>query len=580
MKKENAKKTKFRSKNEGKGKSPRDKMSRENKVDDFGGKSYDPKSNHPSWYKTNEQLAKDTASIPFGYALGVRKDHGVYGDRFNDYAVAGIMRINFMPIYGTLDKITSPLNIASRNIYTNLKSVNSRAKTYDAPDIAIYLCAVDNLLAFHEWMKRIYGLMNTASVTNRYYAEAAVRAAGGDYSDILYNINDYRAYINRFALRISTLPIPANMSVFSRHAWLNSHVWYDSDLPTKAQSYVFSPTGFWKYGLDLDGAGQLTYERLIPDRAHNPELTFNQIKEFGESLISAVLYGAGDEDFNIMGGDILYAYGENNIYRATTISEDYAVIPTYDAWVCDQINNVRAFGILDDSAFTIKQDEEKRFLVQTLELELPNTFNGVIPFNYPWNVYAMDQYVNIYDGDTSADHVMVATRMLQIPLCEVVSSENGWQKRKLVFDAPATEICEDFCVYYYATTTGSNADWKLFRSPNYKSLNFGFYLSGAQSDTASADIIAEAVDSVQGLIDCVGQLASFDRKPLMYNAVLNGYVMQGAAYDMPTIEYTPHANVDLNNYSIISRPVLKQMNETILLAMFGIDEFGKQISLK
>jgi hypothetical protein len=553
----------------------------ENLYEDRG--NYINKGNHPSWYKTNEQLAKDTASIPFGYQLGGRKDHGPYGGKFNDYAVAGIMRLNYMPTYGHLENITAPLNIASRNIYTFLKSVNSRAKTYDAPDIALYMCAVDSLLSFHEFMKRIYGLMNTASVTNRYYAEAAVRAAGGDYNDILGNINDFRAYINTFALRMSTLAIPAEFSIFARHAWLNAHVWYDSENPTKAQSYVFCPSGFWKYKLDDDGAGMLSYSRISAyGEESKTELTFNQIKTIGEELISAVLYGAGDEDFNIMGGDILYAYGESKIYRATTITEDYAVVPKYDSWVCDQINNCRAYGIPTDKSQLIKQDADKRYLTHTVKIQLNNTFHGDV-MEYPWNSFVMDQYVNLFDGDTSSDHVMVATRLLNIP-----NPSTEGDHRVLEFLAIATELVENFTCYYYASLTGRAADWRLYRSGvNTSSLLIAEVTVDAL-DNAYEQYPVDALNAIaamnSGVSNVIAQYSVFDRKPIMYinkltvdtnrdeDDTYHGRIVRGNT--------TGDAVIDLNNYSIISYATLKQMNDTILLAMFGIDEFGKQISLK
>lgn len=551
---------------------------------------YRKSGNHPSWYKTNEQLAKDTASIPFGYALGARKSHGPYGDRFNDYAVPGIMRINYMPTYGHLDNITAPFNIASRNIYTFLKSVNSRAKSYDAPDIALYLCAVDSLLSYHEFMKRIYGLMNTASVTNRYYAEAAVRAAGGDYTDILENINDFRAYINRFALRMSTLPIPAEFSIFARHAWLNAHVWYDSALPTKAQSYVFTPSGFWRYNLDDDGAGRMTYDRMPyhPLDDGKGEMTFEEIVKAGEALISAVLYGAGDEDFNIMGGDILYAYGESKIYRATTISEDYVVVPEYDAWVCDQINNARAYGKPDESSNFIQQDSEKRFLKHVVTKTLPKEFQGDALL-YPWNSLVMDQYVNIFDGDTSSDHVMVATRLLNIPN-PVVTGETNYNEietRTLEFLAIASEYVESYVGYYYASLTGNAADWKLFRTNVLTTTLFTVTVTSDALNNANEqyyDHFAAVNDINKGVSDVIAQLSVFDRKPLMY--VNNLEVQTQRDEDMNyhgrivVGQSTGNAVVDLNHYSVLSYQTLKQMNDTIMLAMFGIDEFGKQISLK
>lgn len=541
--------------------------------------------NHPSWYKANEQLAKDTASIPFGYQLGGRVDFGPEGDEFNNHAVPGVMRINFTPVYGRLDNIQAPLNIASRNIYTFLKSVNSRAKTYDAPDLALYLIAMDNVISFHEWMKRLYGLMNTASISNRYVAEAMVRAAGADYNSLLVNMNDFRAFINRYALRVSTLPIPSEFSIFARHAWLNSHVWYDSDTKTKAQSYIFVPNGFWRYGLDSDGAGQVEFKPLHLVSQHadgKAQLNFNQIQLYGEALISSVLYGAGDEDFNIIGGDILYAYGKDRIFRATTISEEYAVVPTYDEWVCDQINNLRAFGPLDTTSNFIKQDKDKRYLTHTCSVTLPKTVSqtnsaghqlNMIDFEYPWNNLTMDQYINIMSDDTSPDHMLVATRFLQIPVPVTTATD-----RILEFQNVSSEIATNFCVYYYASETGKAKDWKLYDSGLYKTNNVIPYFGVTQGNEPS-DMHTLNIDNIYGFIDVQGQLASFDRRPLMYAVIANSTGVDSTTATWTANTYIHDPYIDLNNFAVISRSTLTQMNDNVMLAMFGIDEFGKQISL-
>lgn len=516
------------------------------------------------WYVPNQQLLKDVGSLPFTNALGARDFRGTYGDKYNDYSVPGVMRIDYVPTLGYSADVNDAVNICARNIYSFIKSFNSRAKTYDAPDLMLYIISMNSALTYHAWMKRLYGLMNTTSYTNRYYPASVVRAAGGDYDNLLGNITQLRAYINNFAIRLKALPIPDGFNIFKRHEWLTSGVYLDSKDSLKPQSYVFTPSTFYRFGVDEDGAGFCIAHKLL-----NREMTFNDIVNFGEELISPILSGAGEEDFNLIGADILYSYGVDKVRRATTIDESYNILPTYDEWVNDQINNIRCYGDPDIVSLTIRQDPTKNYLIQMPVIHISE--------NKPWNEMVMDQRVNLFSTDTSPEHIIEATRFMYIPEVREYSHD-----RQVLPVSCGTELVTGMQVYYYATLTGKAEDWKLFRSPIWTSVITAAFFPSSDfdidpatgkiyKDTSITLKVEQIIDGTIGMFDALGEFSSFDRHPLLY---LNTSIADNNLTKVSS--YYGHIEItDLNNYASISTSQLRAMNDMALLGLYGLETYGK-----
>lgn len=528
-------------------------------------KEYVSQPNDWRWYVPNQQLLKDVGSLPFTNALGARDYRGTYGDKYNDYSVPGVMRIDYIPTLGYSADINDAVNICARNIYSFIKSFNSRAKTYDAPDLMLYIISMNSALTYHAWMKRLYGLMNTTSYTNRYYPAAAVRAAGGDYDDLLGNITQLRAYINNFAIRLKALPIPDGFNIFKRHEWLTSGVYLDSRDTLKPQSYVFTPSIYYQFGLDQDLAGTCKAVKVT-----QREMTFSEIKSFGENLLAPILSGAGEEDFNLIGADILYSYGVDKVRRAEVIDESYNVLPIYDEWVNDQINNIRCYGEPELNTLNITQDSTKNYLVQMPVISVSST--------KPWNEMVMDQRVNLFSTDTSPEHIIEATRFMYIP---EVREDGG--RRDIMPVSCGTELVSGMQVYYYATLTGKAKDWKLFRSPIWTSIitaafetaeNFEINpLTGKIELGQNVSVTAQQIiDGTIGLFDALGEFSSFDRHPLLYlNTVIS-------PMNDPTKISSHYGHIeitDLNNYASISTSQLRAMNDMALLGLYGLETYGK-----
>lgn len=107
------------------------------------------KDNDPAWYALNPQLLKDAASFPYAWPLGLRLNVGEYGANVNAGSLPGIFAMHWVPTIGYSSDGTSPINVASVNIYTKVRHDNSGHANYDHADYMMYLMAMDSVYAFH-----------------------------------------------------------------------------------------------------------------------------------------------------------------------------------------------------------------------------------------------------------------------------------------------------------------------------------------------------------------------------------------------------------------------------------------------
>lgn len=95
----------------------------------------------------NPQLVKDVASLSFRTPLGSpsglpSRSNPVGRDR---RSIPGIMNLYFVPTIGSSTAgESSAINIAAKNIYSFVRHENSGRINYDAPDLMLYLLALDS----------------------------------------------------------------------------------------------------------------------------------------------------------------------------------------------------------------------------------------------------------------------------------------------------------------------------------------------------------------------------------------------------------------------------------------------------
>ena len=559
------------------------------------------KPNDWRWYAQNEQLLKDSASFPYSWPLGNKLNLGVNAPEVNKGSLPGVMAIWTAPTFGWSDNPNSPVNVAARNIYSFVRHANSGHANYDAPDLMLYMCAMDSIYSYLAFLKRVYGVISTYSYTNRYYPKAVVTAMTVDYDDIQRNLADFRGFINSFAVKVGSMCIPASMSYMAKHMWMYSGLYYDSD-QDKAQTYLFVPNDLYRYTLDNDGAGMLeafSFAEYYTTRGAGDDdepsyINFEGLRKIADDMLNPILRS---EDMNIMSGDILKAFGSANIYKVEGISETYTVLPSYEPEVLDQIQNMSLMGrfkfdthdqMTQAGAAKLCQDKTKGWLVST------PLFNHAYPFTladeeFPGqNVFISDRIVTFEHGDITPANTMEATRMTNIAREYSKEHTDSYEVHTL-----GSEVGLFARIYYYVVDNGV---WELRTTSSiYTGLTHILNLKSNQvysniKENMDSTAVGAAQDAVQTYFssmftdfrdalakdaNLVHRLSQFNRHPAV--AITTGLqdVDTGTRHVAPAYGRFNGFIFDVNYYTIVSEEDLCVMSEIALLSQFNITQYGR-----
>lgn len=505
------------------------------------------KPNDWQWYAANPQLIKDYASYPFGAPVG----NQVPG--FTT-AVPGVMALNFVPTIGWADQENSPINIAMRRLYSYVRHANSGATNYDAPDLMLYMVAVDSALMYHAWMKRIYAVMQDYTPFNRYYPKALVTAMGANFDDIESNLNDFRGYINIYAAKIAQLWIPNSMSYMARHSWMCEGIYTDSN-SAKAQTYLYTPAACYGFLLDSKGVGACRLVNM-PGSA-----TFAQIVEYGNGLINPMI---ANEDFGIMSGDILKAFGANGIVKVQGITENYQILPVYDQEVLSQMENCVIWGGSVSAEITQTTDVGTGYLVSKPEVtkvysldisNFPQRYLDQIMSNLS-APYTGSKFLNFHMDSPTPELVMVATRLMSGGTLE--SSVVTGNKILTMYNATTcgSEIVTNAYVYYYGNSIyNPTAGWGLQ------------WMNVSTCDISGVSLIGtldDAATEMSVMTRKYAMLANFDWHPGVqdYVVIANDGDASWSKNTLPVM--------DLDFYTLLDQNNLNNMHLTALLSEFSI----------
>lgn len=501
----------------------------------------DSKPNDWRWYAQNPQLLADYASLPFGDPVG--NEFITNLGTLSSVSVPGVMVLNFYPTIGYAAGETAPINVAMRRLYSFVRHANSGASNYDAPDLMLYMVCVDSAIMFHSWMKRAYGVMLDYTPFNRYYPRTLIHAMGIDFEDLEKHLNDFRGYINQYAVKLSQLWVPNTMSYTARHAWMCDGIYTDGMSP-KAQTYLYNPQGFYKFTL-TDGVGSAT----MVDRNSTP-MKFADIYSLGDSLLNPML---SNEDFGIMGGDILKAFGESGIIKILGITEDYKILPVYSEEVLSQIENAVIVTTRQGSLNVTQQTTvgtgflvSAPYMEQTIELPNGATALGNLTTVLP-TMYSNNRLFNMHHADVGPADVIVASRL--IPSFDTVTLGSISSGKVLVsgrFTSCGSEIVDNAIMYYNNNGVINQQSVMSYRYVPMDAAHYSF-------------VTRE-----------IGMLETFDWHPIVYNASL--YLQSGSG--TATIAATAFPMCDVDYYTFLSEQIISNLHATALLSEFTIPQIG------
>lgn len=548
---------------------------------------YRSQDNDWTWYAQTPQLVRDYASYPFGVPLGSRLSEDL-GSGFGDGSIPGVLALYYSPSVGNPQDANAPVNIAARNIYSFVRHANSGHSNYDAPDLMLYLLAMDSVYMMHSYMKRIMGMMYNYTPENRYYPAAVVSAMGVDPDDVASHLSDFRGFINQYAVKMGSMCVPNSMSYMARHTWMTEGIYVDDGSTAKAQTYMYVPWQFYQFGYDGNGAGQLQLATLWKPYT-NAQTDYYQAKpqallkvsdviNFANSLLDPIL---ANEDLNIMSGDILKAFGSEGVVKAAGIAEGYMVLPQYSQEVLSQIENATIFhGVTSD---TISQNVEVGggYLYSSgfgmrMITPYPNTFasNPAIVASGARRLagYLINdgKLLNFHHSNPTPEEVMVATRLTNtysMPSTIQMSTDTNFGALTMTMnlDAAGSEIV-NFAVMYNYTWSGVT----MSLSARYIStMMFAF----AQEATDTSNTASRCMSAASRLTTSLGMLSMFDWHPMVTFATCT--VPSTATAASVGSYYGVNVLVgDVSNYTVVDRNNLINMHAAALLSEFSVPQMG------
>jgi hypothetical protein len=292
--------------------------------------------NDPKWYALNENVAKAVGSIPYNVFAGERVNLlSKVGNNSKD-CVPGVMILATCHMPGKSTSASSAINIMSKAVYSFVRHQNSGHTNYESSDLTMYILAMDEVYTRYLELKRIYGIAMTYDYVNRNVPDIILRALRVDPDNIRANLAQFRYGLNIRAAKISSLAVPANFNLFKRHAVLASTVLMDSS-SMRSQFYLWTQAFTHKYDPTAENGGALIHKRLKgfgenPDEYRTYEDLLAELDDILDPIIS-------DEDMNIMSGDILKAYGKENLFVLQEVNESETANFIFDENMLAQIEN-------------------------------------------------------------------------------------------------------------------------------------------------------------------------------------------------------------------------------------------------
>lgn len=518
---------------------------RDRKMGDFKEDRKDS-CNDPSWYVKEGQLAKDIASLSFNTSLGARTEINVdnnggdWSQSALSYGVPGILSLNFIPSVGVSEGGYSPINIAAKNLYSFVRHANSGSKNYDSPDLILYVVAMDSIYMAIQHLQRAYGTARVYSQLNRYVGDAFLKAQGFDPNDVRANLAQFRAQINMLIVKASVFAVPSVMSLFQRHAWMVRGVFQDAPVD-KCQTYMYRPVGMYKYIETSGGPGYCELKPCAVDVStqdaheyiYDIQWTTAQWFSYVNDLISALV---ASEDIAIMSGDLLKAFGSENMFKLGLIPEDYSLEVNFSEEILDQIHNTIFCGAMPRT-FLDRTNANQVQKVDWTGFQIAQDANigdGALYYKPQFariRDIGIQHVLDMYDKEPTPERVLVATRNMSAGDVYTNGVDN--------YTVATLRTCgSDICLYamLWDYNTDMSGNWILrWRQIMRADGTLGFEL---YSDP--------------------GDYSAFHRAPLMY---------------VYTDVYTgklENTFGEIDNYTLIDRATLAKIHESAIMSMLNV----------
>lgn len=531
-------------------------------------KRRESRKNDVAWYSKSPSLLRDAASFPYSWPVGSALPWKTSFAKSIMYSVAGLCVLDYTPGIGRSLDVYSPVNLAARNFFTYVRKANSGQTNYETSDLMMYLLSMDSAYQTYAVMVRAYGIATLYSQENRYLGKALLNALNFDAEDVYNNLAQLRYAINLLAYKLNNMCVPASVAYIQRHTWMASGLYADSQTP-KAQIYAFNPMGYYTFTEVTEGPAYLRFDYFGLEQSWK----VSTIVEAANKQLEAIL---ASQDFNIMSGDILKAFGNSNLYTVPTIDENFVVLPAYNEEVLSQIENLVAVGTTDTAPGTGQDNPNNIVQKQNEFLEsyifyapaFSYTMIGAVGNNtkYPTMHQNMRQLwndkriINMHKTDVTPADTMVATRLSVIAGATTDSDFNhGIVVHPKSF---GTEVVNRIWLVQF-NQQAESAQVSLSKTQMH-------YI-----DTVAPTISTDVNDNTKANIwlTRTGICSQFDWFP-MHFGILN-MTSDSDTSVKPSIPF--RTTMDLDMYTMMDEHDLERLHEVALLSLFEVGQTGTKI---
>lgn len=552
-------------------------------------------------YALTPVLQEMAASLPFGRALGSQTDFvstallsigaGTISNESVPSTFPGIMTLSWLPTIGISEGPTSPVSLAGRKLYYFVRHANSGHVNYDAPDLTNYIVAADSAFFMFSYFRRALGMLNTFSPLNRYYAQYAMESAGFDYDDLFHNAAELNFFLNQMAAKMRSLVLPKSIAYYQRHSALSDNIYADAD-DARAQTYQFVPAGWyvWTEPTTGDVADRKLWRLSFhpnpgitaapSSRSSENESRYSQRPDRGKLLTLADMREIMDgileplllsEDFNIMSGDILKAFGSDVIVGVSEVPIGYTIAPVYDEDALDQIRNAIILtlnvkidpgtGSTPAGEFDIVQ-EDGLYLYYSPNFECTELFVRKPILDYAHGMPSPGR-------NLAATRFTVSPRSIAYRPASVISNEGGGLTASLMcelsFSQIGTEVISSAWTSQIAfEKNGAGVYQPRIDFKSVRSTNPVLVINGTVTDT---------ITQYYARLASVTRTAVFHSHPQQYIAAAE-LTAPVPSDETPVTTATAVTTKpigfigDFTNYCVLERSDVEKMHEAAVLALF------------
>lgn len=510
--------------------------------------------NDLNFYVVSEQILRDVATMAWNQATGTRINlhNPLFSSLTNQgsFCVPGIYNLWLAPSFGRSTDNVSALNVAAHYMYTFVRHANSGARNYDPVDLMIAVLGTAEVFSSIEFAKRLYRVIGEYQFFNRYTPDAILSSWGVSAKEMRKQLPQFRARLNLAIRSLRLFAVPSTLPIFGRRVQVFSSVYREGD-SVKDQMYAYVPEGFYKFGLDSDGAGQLVFESW--DQHHTPGALMNpdDICTWIEQMVNQVL---AIPDISLIMGDVVKAYG-SNLITMPELDENEALTISTDLNVLEQMKNATVLATRDQKwTYTypaLHQDADKGKLIFEPQLAaVNNSANSDYVNTMNRNIlqaYTEDRLLSTIRISPTPGDLMEMTRL-------TVAANNFKQQADLSSATVDLITGSEVVVHSSSVSFEFNAQEQLTLGEN----DLSYYM---MYDTTAADA-AQLVREFR----LFARTSNFKFHPALHFLAFRQSSTNPAAINVADAYFF----FDVDNFMDIQFVEIEQLHNAALLAEFGL----------